>query len=56
MIGIRQKNEEGQSHKFRDVRIVSGHNLETAIRILDTERVDEVSARHGKALFNRTDI
>lgn len=32
------------------------HNLETALSILDTERVDEVSARHGKALFDRTDI
>jgi hypothetical protein len=32
------------------------NNLKTALAVLDTERVDEVSARHGKALFDRVDI
>ena len=31
-------------------------NLETALGILDTEGINEVTARHGKALFDRTDI
>ena len=47
----------GTPAKVIQTRILDvDHNLETALRILDTERVNEVTARHGKALFDRADI
>jgi hypothetical protein len=47
----------GTPPKVIQTRILDvDHNLESALTILDSERVDEVTARHGKALFDRADI
>ena len=47
----------GTPAKVIQTRIIDvDNNLKTALGILDTEGVDEVSARHGKALFDRVDI
>lgn len=47
----------GTPAKVIQARILDvDRNLETALGILDTEGVNEVTARHGKALFDRTDI
>jgi len=47
----------GTPAKVIQTRIIDvDNNLKTALGILDTEGVDEVSERHGKALFDRADI
>ena len=47
----------GTPAKVIQARILDvDRNLETALGILDTEGINEVTARHGKALFDRTDI
>jgi hypothetical protein len=47
----------GTPEKVIQARILDvDRNLETALGILDTQGVNEVTARHGKALFDRTDI
>lgn len=47
----------GTPAKVIQARILDvDRNLETALGILDAEGVNEVTARHGKALFDRTDI
>jgi hypothetical protein len=47
----------GTPAKVIQARILDvDRNLDTALGILDTEGINEVTARHGKALFDRTDI
>ena len=47
----------GTPAKVIQARILDvDRNLETALGILDTEGINEVTVRHGKALFDRTDI